>query len=137
MNQSSRLVMMVAAMLFFFTAISNAQNMNSQLKTEALLTSKKWTCLDVKRGKLERIDFRFEIGNELSLRIDKKYSFKNNDYNFKAGNWKLDGKTLYFFFNAPGEEGRIETARYKIQKINAAELRLKKLDKPTGKLVFK
>lgn len=137
MNQNYRKLALLASMLLILVTALHAQNMSKQLKTESLLTSKKWTCLEVKRAKLERIDFRFEIGNELSLRIDKKYSFKNNDYNFMAGNWKLDGKTLYFFYHADGEEGRVESARYKIQKITPVELRLKKLDRPKGKLVFK
>ena len=48
------------------------------VKQDALLTSKQWMCIDVKRKKLTKMDFKFEVGNEMSLSIDKKYSFKNN-----------------------------------------------------------
>lgn len=137
MKPAFKILTLIVIMAIACSVQGFSQNVNKQQKVEAMLTAKKWTCLDVNRGKLEKIDFRFEIGNELSLRIDKKYSFKNNDFNYKSGNWKLDGKTVYFFFQSLEEEGRIETARYKILKVTPTILRLKKLDKPTGKLEFK
>ena len=126
---------LVIAILVLGSSIAvNAQSANE--KREKLLTSKKWTCLEVSRKKLEKMDFKMEIGNILSFRIDKKYSFQNNDYNYQAGKWKVDGTMLYFFYNAP-DDNRILTARYKIQRLNEREMRLKRLDRPKGKLVFK
>lgn len=106
-------------------------------KLESTLTSKKWVCLDVKRKKLTKMDFRFEVGNELSFSIDKKFSFKNNDYNYQSGTWKMDGKFLYFFYNAMDGSNRTESMQYQIKKLNSSELRLKRLTSPKGKLVFK
>lgn len=121
----------------FSISTSISAQASKQLKYESILTSKKWTCLEVNRGKLEKIDFRIEVGNELSLRIDKKYSFKNNDYLYQAGTWKLDGKMLYFFYQDSEKEGRINTAQYKILKLTETQLKVKKLDRPKGKLLFK
>lgn len=115
---------------------SHAQS-KKDLQNEALLTSKKWICLDVKRKKLEKMEFRFEVGNELSLSIDKKYSFKNNDYNYSSGTWKLDRKFLYFFYNASDGTNRTLSGKYKINKLSKSRLLLKRLDNPKGKLEFK
>lgn len=106
-------------------------------KMEATLTSKKWVCLEVKRKKLTKLDFRFEVGNELSFSIDKKFSFKNNDYNYQSGTWKLDGKYLYLFFNAMDGTNRTESAKYQIKRLKPTNLYMKKLERPKGKLVFK
>lgn len=83
------------------------------------------------------MEFRFEVGNELSFSIDKKYAFKNNDYNYQSGTWKLDSKYLYFFYNASDGSNRILTSKYKLNKINESSLILKRTEKPKGKLVFK
>ena len=104
---------------------------------ESELTSKKWICLNVKRKKLEKLDFRFEVGNELSMTIDKKYSFKNNDYNYQSGTWKLDKKFLYFFYNSNDGENRVLSSKYKIVKLNNGRMMLKRLENPKGKLEFK
>lgn len=109
----------------------------SIVQQDALITSKKWVCLNVSRKKLSRQDFKFEMGNELSLSIDKKYSFKNNDYNYQSGTWKVDGKFLYFFYNAMDGSNRTNTAKYKIRTLNSTTLLLKRTDKPRGKLTFK
>lgn len=114
----------------------NAQS-NSQIKKESLLTSKKWVCLNVSKKKLSKIDFRFEVGNELSFSIDKKYAFKNNDYNYQNGTWKMDSKYLYFFYNASDGTNRIESSKYKVKSLTATKLRLKRLEKPKGNLEFK
>lgn len=79
----------------------------------------------------------FDIGNEFSLSIDKKYSFKNNNYDYSNGTWKLDGKNIYFFYNAPGTENKVETSVYKIQTLNETTLVLKRLAKPKGKIILK
>ncbi|MGB0391403.1 MAG: hypothetical protein ACPGD5_07525 [Salibacteraceae bacterium] len=110
---------------------------SSQLKQEALLTSKKWTCMQVKRKKLEKADFKFEMGNKLKFEIDKKYQYENNDYNYSAGEWKLDKKMLYFFYVDPKGNNRKISATYKVLKLSDSQLILKRLDRPKGKLVFK
>ena len=105
-------------------------------KMEALLTSKKWICMDVSKKRLtKKLDF--DIGNEFGLSIDKKYNFKNNNYDYSNGTWKVDGKFLYFFYNAPGTESKTETSKYKIIKLNETTLILKRLDRPKGKITFK
>ncbi len=105
-------------------------------KQEALLTSKKWICMDVSKKRLtKKLDF--DIGNEFGLSIDKKYTFKNNNYDYSNGTWKVDGKFLYFFYNAPGTENKTETSKYKIIKLNQTTLILKRLDRPKGKITFK
>lgn len=108
-----------------------------QLQMESQLTAQKWTCLDVKRKKLEKMDFRFETGNELSLSIDKKYSFKNNDYNYASGTWKLDKKYLYFFYDASDGSNRLLSSKYKINKLQKGRLLLKRTEAPKGKMEFK
>lgn len=109
---------------------------NGQMKKEALLTAKKWVCLDVSKKRMtKKLDF--DIGNEFSLSIDKKYSFKNNNYDYSNGTWKLDGKFLYFFYNAKGTENKTETIKYKIIKLNETTLILKRLERPKGKITFK
>ncbi|MGB0390882.1 MAG: hypothetical protein ACPGRC_00890 [Salibacteraceae bacterium] len=105
-------------------------------KQEALLTSKKWICMEVSKKRLtKKLDF--DIGNEFGLSIDKKYNFKNNNYDYSNGTWKIDGKFLYFFYNAPGTENKTETSKYKILKLNETTLVLKRLDRPKGKITFK
>lgn len=107
-----------------------------QLKLESILTSKKWVCLEVSKKRLtKKLDF--DIGNEFNLGIDKKYNFKNNNYDYSNGTWKLDGKYLYFFYNAPGTENKVETTKYKIVKLNETTLILKRTHRPKGKITFK
>lgn len=122
--------------ILLLASISTFAQSKSQ-KLESTLTSRKWVCLDVKRKKLTKMDFRFEVGNELSFSIDKKFSFKNNDYNYQSGTWKMDRKYLYFFYNAMDGSNRTESMKYQIKKLNSSELRLKRLSSPKGKLVFK
>lgn len=111
-------------------------NNTKQLKLESLLTSKKWVCLEVSKKRLtKKLDF--DIGNEFNLGIDKKYNFKNNNYDYSNGKWKLDGKYLYFFYNAPGTENKVETAKYKIIKLTETTLILKRTHRPKGKITFK
>lgn len=109
---------------------------DKQMKLEALLTSKKWICLEVSKKKMTK-KLSFDIGNEINFSIDKKYSFKNNNYDYSNGTWKIDGKYLYFFYNAKGTENKIETITYKVLKLTENELTLKRMDKPRGKLTFK
>ncbi len=115
---------------------SKTYQVGKQQKMEAMLTSKKWICLDVSKKRLtKKLDF--DIGNEFGLSIDKKYNFKNNNYDYSNGTWKLDGKFLYFFYNAPGTENRTETSKFKIIKLTETSMVLKRLEKPKGKITFK
>ncbi len=92
--------------------------------------------MDVSKKRLtKKLDF--DVGNEFGLSIDKKYNFKNNNYDYSNGTWKVDGKFLYFFYNAPGTENKTETTKYKIIKLNETTLVLKRLDRPKGKITFK
>ena len=136
MKRSHTISLILSVLLLVSTQVSRAQS-KKDLETESLLTSKKWVCLDVKRKKLEKMEFRFEVGNELSLSIDKKYSFKNNDYNYSSGTWKLDRKTLYFFYNASDGSNRTLSGKYKINKLSKTRLLMKRLDNPKGKLEFR
>ena len=111
-------------------------NTDKQMKMEALLTSKKWICLEVSKKKITK-KLSFDIGNEVNFSIDKKYSFKNNNYDYSNGSWKMDGKFLYFFYNAKGTESKVETMKYKVLKLSENELYLKRMSKPKGKLTFK
>lgn len=109
---------------------------SKQQKQEALLTAKKWTCMEVSKKRLtKKLDF--EVGNEFGLSIDKKYNFKNNNYDYSNGKWKIDGNYLYFFYNAPGTENKIETTKYKILKLTETTLILKRTERPKGKITFK
>lgn len=109
---------------------------SKQQQLEALLTSKKWICMEVSKKRLtKKLDF--DVGNEFGLSIDKKYNFKNNNYDYSNGKWKVDGKFLYFFYNAPGTENKTETTKYKILKLNETTLILKRLERPKGKITFK
>jgi hypothetical protein len=133
--QSSLLSTLLAVFLVMSTELK-AQS-KKDIQAESILTSKKWVCLNVKRKKLQKMDFRIEVGNELSMSIDKKYAFKNNDYNFSSGTWKLDKKMLYFFFNASDGSNRVLSSRYKIKKLTKTQLVLKRLDNPKGVLELK
>jgi hypothetical protein len=109
---------------------------DKQMKMESILTSKKWICLEVSKKKITK-KLSFDIGNEVNFSIDKKYSFKNNNYDYSNGTWKMDGKFIYFFYNAKGTESKVETMKYKILKLTTTELYLKRMSKPKGKLTFK
>lgn len=118
------------------TSINAETGSSKQMKTEAILTSRRWYCLDVSKKRLTK-KLGFDMGNEINFSIDKKYSFKNNNYDYANGKWKLDGKFLYLFYNAPGTESRVETVKYKVLKLNDNSLILKRTSKPRGKITFK
>ncbi|RLD22113.1 MAG: hypothetical protein DRI71_07915 [Bacteroidetes bacterium] len=108
---------------------------------ESLLTARKWMIVEVKKNKLTKLKkmdgFRMEVGNELSLSIDHKFGYKNNDYEYMSGKWKLDGKKLLLIHDARDATNRLENSHFKIIKLSKTELFLKRLDKPKGKIVFK
>ncbi len=120
---------------------SQAQDRNKR-QQESLLTSRKWTIVNVKRkklGKLKKMDgFRLEVGNEFSLGIDHKFGYKNNDYEYMSGKWVLNGKELLLIHDARDATNRLENTVYKIKKLSQTELYLKRISpKPKGKIVFK
>lgn len=120
---------------------SQAQDRNKR-QQESLLTSRKWTIVNVKRkklGKLKKMDgFRLEVGNEFSLGIDHKFGYKNNDYEYMSGKWILNGKELLLVHDARDATNRLENTVYKIKKLSQTELYLKRISpSPKGKIVFK
>lgn len=132
----------IAVLLALISANSaNAQSSRNKRQQESLLTSRKWTIVDVKKkklGKLKKMDgFRLEVGNEFSLGIDHKFGYKNNDYEYMSGKWVLDGTVLMLIHDARDATNRLENTRYKIKKLSKDELYLKRLTKPKGKIRFK
>jgi hypothetical protein len=119
---------------------SQAQERNIR-QQESLLTARKWTIVNVKKKKLTKLKkmdgFRMEEGNELSFAIDHKFGYKNNDYEYMAGKWILDGKKILLVHDARDATNRLENTHFKIIRLSKTELYLKRLDKPKGKLVFK
>jgi len=119
---------------------SLAQERNKRQK-ESLLTARKWTLTKVSKKKLTKLKkmdgFRMEEGNELSFAIDHKFGYKNNDYEYMAGKWIMDGKSLLLVHDARDAINRLENSNYKIKKLSSTELTIKRLDKPRGVLVFK
>lgn len=120
---------------------SQAQDRNKR-QQESLLTSRKWTIVNVKRkklGKLKKMDgFRLEVGNEFSMGIDHKFGYKNNDYEYMSGKWILNGKELLLVHDARDATNRLENTIYKIKRLSQTELYLKRISpSPKGKIVFK
>ena len=125
---------------FVFQEPAKAQERNKR-QQESLLTARKWTLMKVKRKKLTKLKkmdgFRMEEGNELSFAIDHKFGYKNNDYEYMAGKWVLDGKRMLLVHDARDATNRLENSHFKVIKLSKSELYIKRLDKPKGKLVFK
>lgn len=119
---------------------TQAQERNKR-QQESLLTARKWTIVNVKKNKLTKLKkmdgFRMEEGNELSFAIDHKFGYKNNDYEYLAGKWKLDGKKILLVHDSRDATNRLENTHFKIIRLSKTELYMKRLDKPKGKLVFK
>jgi hypothetical protein len=119
---------------------AQAQERNKR-QQESLLTARKWTIVNVKKKKLTKLKkmdgFRMEEGNELSFAIDHKFGYKNNDYEYMAGKWVLDGKKILLVHDARDATNRLENTHFKIIRLSKTELYMKRLDKPKGKLVFK
>lgn len=137
---SKSLVLIVLAALLI-PHNSQAQDRNKR-QQESLLTSRKWTIVNVKRkklGKLKKMDgFRLEVGNEFSMGIDHKFGYKNNDYEYMSGKWIMNGKELLLVHDARDATNRLENTVYKIKKLSQTELYLKRISpSPKGKIVFK
>jgi hypothetical protein len=134
------MLMMVFAFTLLIALPIQAQERNKR-QQESLLTARKWTIVNVKKKKLTKLKkmdgFRMEEGNELSFAIDHKFGYKNNDYEYMAGKWLLDGKKILLVHDARDATNRLENTHFKIIRLSKTELYMKRLDKPKGKLVFK
>jgi hypothetical protein len=134
---------LVLLMLLVLIMPNNSQGQDrNKRQQESLLTSRKWTIVNVKRkklGKLKKMDgFRLEVGNEFSLAIDHKFGYKNNDYEYMSGKWVLNGKELLLIHDARDATNRLENTVYKIKRSSQTELFLKRISPhPKGKIVFK
>lgn len=142
-NRGSKTIFALLMILGFALLISQpaqAQERNKR-QQESLLTARKWTIVNVKKNKLTKLKkmdgFRMEEGNELSFSIDHKFGYKNNDYEYMSGKWKLDGNKILLIHDSRDATNRLENSHLKILKLTKSELSLKRLDKPKGKLVFK
>lgn len=134
------MLMMVLGFALLISIPASAQERNKR-QQESLLTARKWTIVNVKRKKLTKLKkmdgFRMEEGNELSFAIDHKFGYKNNDYEYMAGKWILDGKKILLVHDARDATNRLVNTHFKIIRLSKTELYMKRLDKPKGKLVFK
>ena len=133
-------LLMVLGFTLLIAVPGQAQERNKR-QQESLLTARKWTIVNVKRNKLTKLNkmdgFRMEEGNELSFAIDHKFGYKNNDYEYMAGKWVLDGKKILLVHDARDATNRLENTHFKIIRLSKTELYMRRLDKPKGKLVFK
>ena len=134
------MLMMILGFGLLISMPLQAQERNKR-QQESLLTARKWTIVNVKKKKLTKLKkmdgFRMEEGNELSFAIDHKFGYKNNDYEYMAGKWVLDGKKILLVHDARDATNRLENTHFKIIRLSKTELFLKRMDKPKGKLVFK
>ena len=139
-HKTGFMLMMAFGCTLLFALPLQAQERNKR-QQESLLTARKWTIVNVKKNKLTKLNkmdgFRMEEGNELSFAIDHKFGYKNNDYEYLAGKWKLDGKKILLIHDARDATNRLENSHFKIIRLSKTELYMKRLDKPRGKLVFK
>lgn len=97
---------------------------SGQMKEEAILCKKKWTIVNTKKRKHD-----FEIGEQFSFTIDKKFILTRNDYTSIGGTWKIvggDELILLFNTNKEGENRKIPSI-HKIVKLNEEQLILKYL----------
>ena len=141
LHSLTKIIGFIALFALIFPSHANAQSSRNKRQQESLLTSRKWTIVDVKKkklGKLKKMDgFRLEVGNEFSLGIDHKFGYKNNDYEYMSGKWVLDGTILMLIHDARDATNRLENTRYKIKKLAKDELYMKRLTRPRGKITFK
>lgn len=81
-------------------------------KLEEVLQSKqKWTAMLVKSSRPY-----FEIGEVLTIRIDRKFYHDRNNYAKLGGEWMLDGNTLILTYDSFTEERRRIPYEYKAKK---------------------
>ena len=81
-------------------------------KLEEILQSKqKWTTMLVKSSRPY-----FEIGEVLTMRIDRKFYHDRNNYAKLGGEWTLDGKKLILTYDSFTEERRRIPYEYKVKK---------------------
>ncbi len=81
-------------------------------KIEELIQSKqKWTSMLVKSSRPY-----FEIGEVLTMRIDRKFYHDRNNYAKLGGEWTLDGNKLILMYDSFTEERRRIPYEYKVKK---------------------
>ncbi len=103
-------------------------------KEESIISSKKWTVVDVK-GK----EPTFEFGEELAFDIDKKFRIKKNNMDRETGTWFLDKK--YLILTVEGgkgvSQGRRVPRRMKVLKLSKDELKVKFKAEKNEKVTFR
>lgn len=99
---------LIAILIIGFQSVS-AQKLS---KLEEILQSKqKWTSMVVKSSRPY-----FEIGEVLTIRIDRKFYHDRNNYAKLGGEWTLNGSTLILTYDSFTEERRRIPYEYKIKK---------------------
>lgn len=87
-------------------------NAQGNSKIEKLFQKKqKWTCMNVKSRRPY-----FEVGETLTIRIDRKFYHDRNNYAKMGGEWMLDGKRLILTYDSFTEERRRIPYEYKIRR---------------------
>ena len=71
----------------------------------------KWTVLDVRSNRPY-----FEVGETLTIRVDKKFFHDRNNYAKLGGTWTLEEKRLILLYDSFTEERRRIPFEYKIKK---------------------
>lgn len=113
-------------LILFLLSLQYVTGQISLMKGEAMLCKKKWTIVKTKKRKHD-----FEIGEQFSFTIDKKFILTRNDYTSVGGTWKLVGGNkliLLFNTNKEGENQKIPSI-HKIIRLNDEQLVLKYLYK--------
>ena len=92
--------------------VSSASYGQKQSKMESLFqTKQKWTVMDVKSNRPY-----FEVGETLSMRVDRKFYHDRNNYAKLGGSWTLDGKKLILIYDSFTEERKRIPYEYKVKK---------------------
>jgi len=99
----------VIILLIIATQVSFAQKKS---KIEERMTSKQvWTVKDVKSNRPY-----FELGEKLTIRIDKKFFHDRNNYAKLGGEWSLNKNLLILTYDSFIEERRRIPYEYKIKR---------------------
>ena len=94
-----------------FIGLQTAQAQKLSKMEEILQSKQKWTTMLVKSGRPY-----FEIGEVLTIRIDRKFYHDRNNYAKLGGEWMLDGKKLILTYDSFTEERRRIPYEYKVKK---------------------
>ena len=97
--------------IFFLGSISIA-SANGPKKIEKVFQGKsKWTVLDVRSARPY-----FEVGETLTIRVDRKFFHDRNNYAKLGGTWTLQEKKLILLYDSFTEERRRIPFEYKVKK---------------------